>query len=63
MKRRDLLDLIAEYAAENGLPYTELEGANHTKIRVGSKQATIRRHREVNELTARAILKQIGVTP
>jgi mRNA interferase HicA len=33
------------------------EGANHTLYRVNGNPVTIPRHREINELTAKAILK------
>lgn len=51
-----------------GLPATNLiylrfavvEGANHTRIRVGDRATVVPRHNEINEITAKHILKQIG---
>jgi mRNA interferase HicA len=62
MKRRDLMKQLADYAKTNGLDITTVEGASHTKVKIGDKQTTVPRHSEVNDLTAKAILKQIGVT-
>lgn len=53
---------LAAYATDNNLPYTETEGGRHTKVKIGDKQTSVPRHREINELTAQAILEQIGVT-
>ena len=36
------------------------EGGSHTLVRVGNRRTTVPRHREINEVTARNILKQIG---
>lgn len=36
-----------------------LEGGSHTKVRVGERQTVIPRHTEINEITARAILKHL----
>lgn len=62
MKRRDIMKAIANHAKASGLPMTQAEGANHTKVKVGNKTTTVPRHTEVNEITARKILEQIGVT-
>ena len=63
MKRRDLLRLLSQHAQENGLSITETEGARHTKVTVGSRRTVVPRHREINDATARSILRQIGVEP
>lgn len=60
MKRRDLLKKLRDYAKTNGLDITEREGGSHTVIKVGEHTTTVPRHGEVNEITAKAILKQIG---
>lgn len=53
---------IAKHAKANGLDVTVTEGANHTKVKVGDKQTTVPRHSEINDITAKAILNQIGVS-
>jgi len=52
---------LARHAHALGLPLDVTEGANHTKVRIGDLRTTVPRHREINEVTARAILKQMGV--
>ena len=37
------------------------EGGKHTKVYLGSKQATIPRHREISNQLAKEILKQLGL--
>ena len=53
MKRTELLKKLAQIGS------LELvrEGANHTLYRVNGNPVTIPRHREINELTAKAILR------
>lgn len=62
MKRRDLLNQIRQYAADNGLDLTETEGGNHTKIAVGNKRTVVARHNEIPDVLAKKIMKQIGAT-
>ncbi len=38
------------------------EGGSHTKVVMGNQRTVVPRHNEVNEMTAKAILKQMGVT-
>lgn len=52
---------LKSQAKASGLVYREEEGANHTKVWVGDKQTVVARHTEINEITARAILKYMGV--
>lgn len=59
MKYRLLKKLITEHARERGLDVEWFEGANHTKVRVGALQTTIPRHSEINEITARSILRYL----
>lgn len=59
MKYRLLKKLITEHARERGLDVEWSEGANHMKVRVGSVKTTIPRHNEVNEITARSILRYL----
>lgn len=60
MKRRDLLKKIARIAKDAGEELESREGANHTVFKFGDKQTVVPRHSEVNEITAKAILKQLG---
>jgi mRNA interferase HicA len=62
VKRRDLLALLAEIAATEGVEIEITEGAKHSKVRIGARVTTIPRHREINEITAKAILKQMAAT-
>jgi mRNA interferase HicA len=59
MKRRDLLKRINQIARTNGLAVTITEGGSHTKVTVGDKTTTVPRHAEINELTARGILRYL----
>lgn len=40
---------------------TVTEGGNHTKVVIGDARTVMPRHNEINEETAKAILKQMGV--
>jgi hypothetical protein len=62
MKRRDLMQKLREMAAAEGRDLVESEGGSHTKVTIGDRQSVVPRHREINELTARAILKQLAPT-
>ena len=53
MKYSDLIKLLRGQGA------TFKEGAKHTKAYLNGKQTTIPRHREVNEITAKKIIKQL----
>jgi mRNA interferase HicA len=53
MKRGELLKKLAQI----GPLELVREGANHTIYRVNGNPVTIPRHREINKLTAKAILK------
>lgn len=59
MTYRTLKRFIIDRAREQGLDVEWSEGANHTKVRVGSVKTTIPRHNEVNEITARSILRYL----
>lgn len=61
MKRGDLMKRLADAAKAAGLPMEVTEGGNHTKVSIGDRRTVVPRHGEVNEVTARAILKQMGV--
>lgn len=37
------------------------EGSKHTKVRLGDKRSVVPRHKEINNITAEAIKKQLGI--
>lgn len=57
MKRSDLMKQLHEIAKEQGVTYAVSEGGSHTKVHLGDRFVTVPRHREINELTARGILR------
>ncbi|MEO8816321.1 MAG: toxin HicA [Mycobacterium sp.] len=57
----DLLKEIRTFAKALGQSITVFEGANHTRVEVGSRRTVVARHSEINELTAKAIRKQLGM--
>lgn len=59
MKRRDLLKQLKALAKDENATYLEVEGGGHTKVSFGGKQTVVPRHTEINELTAKAILKHM----
>jgi hypothetical protein len=50
---------LAGLARTHGVELTTIEGGSHTKVTVGSVQTTVPRHAEINELTARGILRHV----
>lgn len=54
---------LRDYAQVAGRDMVVIEGANHTKITIGDRHTTVPRHSEINEMTARGILKHMGVQP
>ncbi|REK78046.1 hypothetical protein DVG80_32580 [Rhodococcus erythropolis] len=61
-KRPDLLKEIRAFAKAAGLDIVETEGGSHTKVVVGQRRTVVARHSEINELTAKAIRKQLGMS-
>ena len=59
MQRRDLIKRISKIAKDAGVAVEYTEGGSHTKVRMGDKQTTIPRHNEINEHTARGILRYL----
>jgi len=58
VKRRDLIRSIADAARARGLSWELVrEGADHEVWALDGRRVTIPRHREIKQLTARAILK------
>ena len=56
MKRRDLLKLFEK----NGW-WIKREGGNHTIVTDGENNEPIPRHKEINEITAKEIIKRRGL--
>ena len=48
---------LAEIARSEGLDLHVTEGGSHTKVQIGARRSTVPRHREINEMTARSILR------
>lgn len=61
MKRADLLKEIRAHAKSIGEEIVLTEGGNHTKVVVGIKRTVLARHNEINEMTVKAIRKQLGM--
>jgi len=59
MKRRDLIAAINQIAKSKGLTPLWTEGGQHSKVTLGSTAVSVPRHNEINEDTAKAILKQV----
>lgn len=59
MKRRDLLRQLRRMARDRGVDYVEREGGRHSVVCVGEAMVTVPRHREINEMTARNILRTV----
>ena len=60
MRRRELLKLVTERAAAMDKRFEKVATSgrgSHEKWRVGAVQVAVPRHTDVNELTARAILR------
>lgn len=60
-KRKEILKAIKAHAKANDLDLTITEGGSHTKVTLGDRRTVIGRHTEINELTTRAIYKQLGM--
>jgi hypothetical protein len=54
---------LAEIAAAEGVQLVTTEGGAHTKVTVGERVSFVPRHNEINELTAKAIIKQLRPEP
>jgi len=60
VKRRELLDRIAKASRKGSLEFVLVrEGGEHTLYRCGGQQFTVPRHAEINEITARSILRHL----
>ena len=58
VKRRDLI----RYLEQSGY-YLLREGANHTIYSNGSKVIPVKRHRQLDRITANELCKQAGIRP
>jgi len=58
VKRRDLI----RYLEKSGF-YLFREGANHSIYTNGKKVIPVKRHRQLDRITANEICKQAGVSP
>lgn len=56
MKRRDLIKLLKA----NGY-YLKRSGGNHDIYTNGKQKVPVPRHNEINEFTAKGIIKQLGL--
>ena len=59
MKRNVLLKQIRELARSRGVVLVLREASKHTVVTFGTKTTTVPRHSEINEITARSILKYL----
>lgn len=59
IRRRDLVRQTTAIAKAHGLTPTFTEGGAHTKVTVGARRTVIPCHSEINEITARAILRHL----
>jgi mRNA interferase HicA len=60
VKRTDLLRKITEAAAGAGVDFALVrEGGSHSIFRCGSQHVVVPRHREINEHTARGIMRDL----
>ncbi|GGL52126.1 hypothetical protein GCM10014719_61820 [Planomonospora parontospora subsp. antibiotica] len=60
VKRNDLLNRMARLAKKFGFEFSktpDVNGAAHDKWYVGGEAVIVPRHNEINELTARSILR------
>ena len=60
MKRTELMRKLRDIARDQGQELQVTEGGRHTKVRIGERQTTVPRHTEINEHTARGIIKHMG---
>lgn len=59
MRRSELLRQLSTLAREEGLTLDFIrDGSRHTLFSIGTTRVVVPRHRDVNERTARAILRK-----
>lgn len=59
MKRKQLLRRLRDIAKSRHMPIHIREGGSHTVVTIGSAQTSVPRHSEINEVTARHIIRYI----
>lgn len=52
---------IAAHAKAAGAELVVTEGGSHTLVKLGNRRSVVPRHREINEVTAKSIRKQLGM--
>jgi len=57
VKRGELERRIRQIAKDRGVRVIFANGGSHVHVTVGDKETTMPRHHEINELTAKSILK------
>lgn len=57
MKRKELEKRINAIAKAHGTTAMWTEGSNHSKVSINGVATTVPRHGEVNELTAKGIIR------
>lgn len=55
------MSVLAQHARGLDQDLVLTEGGRHTKVQIGDRRSVVPRHTEINEITARAILRQMGV--
>ena len=54
---------LAQIAKQQGLEMHLTEGGNHTKVMIGTRTDVVPRHSEINEITAKAIIRKMKGRP
>ena len=60
MKKRDLVKKLKSMAREAGFELVFEGGSKHDKYRVNGEMIVVPRHKEINEITAQEILKDLA---
>lgn len=50
---------LAQIAKAQGLEMNLTEGGSHTKVVIGDRTDVVPRHTEINEMTARSIIRKL----
>lgn len=60
MKRTAVLKKIKSEAKRRGVEFDTMELTNHTGIRVGDVRSTLKRHNEIDDVTAHKFFDQFA---
>jgi len=60
MKREEIIKRLRRAAKDSGLEFEMTELRNHTGIRVGGVRSTLKRHNEIDNVTARKFFDQFA---